>query len=142
VAVAYVVLSMLVFALASIPALRWTVTVLGYTVTSEDAAYPLVAGNPVFMVPYVMFRRAVGAIDLFEALGHFALFHALVIAVLVTWAGYKLRPIALKQTFGSTRPSLVRRLLLGRPRGEATARPRRIHRPLVRVNRPAVGDSP
>jgi ABC-type transport system involved in multi-copper enzyme maturation permease subunit len=142
VGVAYVVVSLLVFAMANIPALRWTATVFGYTFTSEDAAYPLVAGNPVFMVPYVMHRRAVGAIDLFEALGHFALFHAVVIAAFVTWAGYKLRPIALQQTFGSTRPSVLRRLLFGRPRGDAPARPRAIHRPLIRVNRPAVGDAP
>lgn len=142
VAVAYVVLSFVIFFICTIPPLRWTTTVAGYTITSEDAAYPVVAGNPFFMVPYVMQRRAVGAIDLFDALGHFTLFHFILIAILVTWAGYKLRPIALKQTFGSTRPSILRRVLLGRPRGDAPARPRRISRPMFRVNRPAIGDSP
>jgi ABC-type transport system involved in multi-copper enzyme maturation permease subunit len=142
VAIAYVVLSFVVYFVCMIPPLRWTVTVAGTTITSEDAAYPVVAGNPLFMAGYVMQRRAVGAIDLFEALGHFTLFHTILIALLVTWAGYKLRPIALKQTFGSTRPSLMRRLLLGRPRGEAPARRARVARPILRVNRPAIGDSP
>ena len=31
--------------------------VFGYTITPEDAAYPVVAGNPFFMVPYTMARR-------------------------------------------------------------------------------------
>ncbi|HKB06058.1 MAG TPA: ABC transporter permease [Gemmataceae bacterium] len=143
VGIAYVVLSILVWVLFNAPPLRWTVEVFGYAISSEDISYPIVAGNPFFMVPDVMRKRAFGAVDLFEALGHFTLFHAVVIAALVTWAGYKLRPIALKQTFGSTKPSVLRRLLLGRPRGESSAARRpRARRPLVKVNRPAVGDSP
>ena len=83
----------------------------GYTITSEDTAYPAVAGNPFYMVPYVMARRAFMTVDLFTALGHYLLFHAIVTALLVTWAGFKLRPIALRQTFGSRGRSLLARLL-------------------------------
>jgi hypothetical protein len=89
-----------------------------------------------------MARRAFMTVDLFQALGHYLLFHAIVIAVLVTWSGFNLRPIALRQTFGSRGRPLLARLLRGRKPaapGRTAARPRRV---VVRASRPAVGDRP
>ena len=109
-------------ALTRNPAWAVSWTAFGSTVTPEDLAYPVVCGNPLFVVGDVMEARWRGGVVVFEALGHFTLFHAIAVTLLVVWAGFKLRPIALRQTFGSSRPSLLRRLALGRPRGEPAAR--------------------
>src|SRR5262245_739305 len=61
VAVAYVVLSIVIYVLSTAPPLRWSVGVFGYTVASEDLGYVFVCGNPLFMSGYVMDRRARGA---------------------------------------------------------------------------------
>jgi len=143
VAVAYVVVSIIVYVLCTAPPLRWSVVFFGYTVTSEDLGYPLVCGNPLFMAGYVMDRRARGAgLDLFEALGHFGLFHALVIGLLVTWAGLRLRPIALRQTFGSQRRSFFRRRRQPPPSDVAPKEKPRRKKPVAEVTRPEIGDSP
>lgn len=150
VAICYVLISLVVYAVSMIPAVRSeSVVIFGYTLTSEDVAYPLVAGNPFFMVPYVMARRAFMTVDLFDALWHYLLFHAIVIAVLVAWAGFNLRPIALRQTFGSTARSLLGRLRRRRrpadvsaPAATSAAAPARPRRVVADVRRPAVGDQP
>jgi ABC-type transport system involved in multi-copper enzyme maturation permease subunit len=139
-AVAYVLLSGIFFVLCSAPPLRWTLDVFGYTVTSEDVGYPFVTGNPFVMVPYVVNMRGRGGTDLFTALGHFTLFHAIVIALLIGWAGWRLRAIALIQMFGGSRQPLLRRLWARRSMETAPARrPRRV---VAKTNRPAVGDQP
>lgn len=139
--VAYILLSVVIAVLAEAPFLRGeSVEVFGYTITAPDAAYPLAAGNPLYMVPMTLFNRARagGATDLFTPLGHFALFHAVAIGFFVTWAGLRLRPIALRQQFGGGGRSLVGRLLPARGR----ARPRRARRQRAWARRPDVGDNP
>jgi ABC-type transport system involved in multi-copper enzyme maturation permease subunit len=142
VGVAYIVLSFVIYGVSVMPALRFDFELLGYTIASEDLGYPFVCGNPLFMVGYVMLRRGFGGgVDVFNALSHFTLFHAIVIALLLAWAGINLRPIALRQTFGSQSRSFLRRLVSRRQPKErkSTAGPRRVSQ---RVFRPAVGDSP
>ena len=90
-AVAYVILSFLIYALAVVPALKWDFEVLGFTISSEDAAYPFVAGNPFFMVPYVLEMRGGRSTDLFTPLMHFTAFHLCFIAIFLAWAGLHLR---------------------------------------------------
>jgi ABC-type transport system involved in multi-copper enzyme maturation permease subunit len=143
-AVAYIVLSLIVYVIAMIPVIRAeSVVMFGYTITSEDAAYVLVCGNPLFMVPYVLETRSRAGADLFTALGHFSLFHLIAIAFMLTWSGMKLRSIALAQTFGSTRRSLLR---WATSRGKSQKNEKRKTSPVRRVpaksSRPAVGDSP
>ncbi len=140
VAVAYVLLSIVVFAACTIPALRWQFDLFGYTMTSEDAAYPFVAGNPFFMVTYVMETRGRGATNLYTFLGHYTLFHTVVIVLFVAWAGWKLRAIALLQTFGSTRRPLLRRLMKRSPPVPNKSKASR--RAAVRKPRPEVGNLP
>ena len=139
-AVAYVIGSFLVYALAIIPALKWDVDILGYAVSSEDAAYPIVAGNPFFMVPEVLETRGGRTTDLFTPLWHFAAFHLFVIAIFLAWAGLRLRSIALAQTFGSTRRSIFQRLVPSR-REKSSPAPRRRVSPR-KPTRPEVGSAP
>jgi ABC-type transport system involved in multi-copper enzyme maturation permease subunit len=143
VGVTYIVLSIVVFAVSKIPALGWNVDIFGYTITFEDVTYPVVCGNPPFMVAYVFHERATAGLDVFTALGHFALFHAIAIAIFVTWAGLRLRSIALRQTFGSQRRPFFRRARWT-PEANAPAKPekpRRV-RAVADVLRPAIGDWP
>jgi len=143
VAVAYVVLSTVIYVLSTAPPLRWSVGVFGYTVTSEDLGYLCVCGNPLFMSGYVMDRRARGAgLDVFEALGHFGLFHTLVIGTLVTWAGLRLRPIALRQRFGSVRRSFFRSRRQSAPSDVAPKKKPPRKKDVVEASRPEIGDSP
>jgi ABC-type transport system involved in multi-copper enzyme maturation permease subunit len=143
-AVAYVVISGIAYILALSPWARaLPIEVFGYVIPWDDIAYPFVAGNPFFMVPYVLETRSGrGGIELFTALGHFSLFHLVVIVLLVAWAGLRLRPIALRQQFGGgSRPSLARRLLSRGSSGKkAKGSPGK--RVVARSTRPAVGDSP
>jgi ABC-type transport system involved in multi-copper enzyme maturation permease subunit len=140
-AVAYVLASGIVYVLFTAPPLRWTVDVIGYSIASEDIAYPFVTGNPFFMVPYILETRGRGGIDLFTALGHFTLFHAIVIALFVGWAGWRLRAIALVQMFGGGRRPLLRRIFPRRVQEKATAS--RSRRPAkTSIFRPEVGNSP
>ena len=142
VAITYVVLSIVVFATSQIREVQDALTfeVFGYTVQPQDVTYPLIAGNPFYMVPETLFRRRSVGVDLFTPLWHYLLFHAVAIAALVTWAGFQLRPIALRQTFGSRRRPLLARLRRGRPPAEAApARPRRV---VTRAHRPPVGEQP
>src|SRR5262249_9067960 len=84
--------------------------------------------------------RGKGGGDLFTALGHYTLFHLIVIALFVAWAGRRLRAVALLQAFGSTGRSLLRRVLKPVPRSAARpARPRSVSRA---TSRPEFGDSP
>jgi ABC-type transport system involved in multi-copper enzyme maturation permease subunit len=134
------------------PAWRASFNLFGYTITPEDMAYPIICGNPFYMTGTVMRARGMGGLDLFSAVVDFALFHAVAIALLVTWAGFRLRPIALKQTFGSTRPSLLRRLTSPKkkeaPTGPARAATAPVQRRAPRssraalAQRPEIGDSP
>ena len=143
VGVAYLVMSFVIYGLSVAPPLRWTVDVFGYTISSEDAAYPIVCGNPLFMVGYVMDRRwRGGGPDLFTALGHFGLFHLIVITFLVAWAGLRLRAIALRQTFGSQRRPFFRRWRRA-PKPVADA-PRKKGRATILpgVPRPEIGNYP
>jgi ABC-type transport system involved in multi-copper enzyme maturation permease subunit len=142
VAVAYVLLSLVAYGVAVMPYVRdwFELELFGYKVTAEDLAYPFVAGNPFYVVPYTMTRRAVVTVDVFAALRHYLLFHAVAIALLVTWAGLKLRPIALQQTFGSRRRSLWSRLRPARkPAAAGERRPRQV---AAKVTRPTVGERP
>jgi ABC-type transport system involved in multi-copper enzyme maturation permease subunit len=142
VAIAYVLLSFVLFGLAKSPYLSdWIdFELFGYKVVAEDLAYPFIAGNPFYMVPTNLARRATAAADLFTALRHYLLFHAVAIAVLVTWAGFKLRPIALLQTFGSRRRSVWSRLRSrAKPAANGERRPRRV---VAQVKHPPVGDRP
>src|SRR5262249_8487831 len=144
VGVTYIVISVVIYALSTAGSpLRWTIDVFGYTITSEEVAYPVVCGNPLFMVVYVLNRRASAGLDVFAALGHFALFHTIVIAVLVTWAGLRLRAIALRQTFGSQRRPFFRRARRA-PAASASAKPQKPCRvrAVVDVLRPAIGNWP
>jgi ABC-type transport system involved in multi-copper enzyme maturation permease subunit len=149
-AIVYVMLSGVAYAVAMIPDVRDALTfdLFGYTIKPEDLTYPIIAGNPFFMVPDTMFRRGAMTVDLFRPLSHYLLFHAVVIALLVTWAGFNLRPIALRQTFGSRGRSLLAQLRPKRKLAEeeqradyddAPARPRRA-RPVS--TRPPVGEQP
>jgi ABC-type transport system involved in multi-copper enzyme maturation permease subunit len=90
------------------------------------------------MVANVLETRGRGGVDLFTALGHFSLFHAIVIAIFVTWAGLRLRSIALAQMFGGGRRSLVRRFLPSR----ATSKSSSARKVVTTTSRPAVGDYP
>ena len=140
-AVAYVLASMIVYAVSMPRApLSWTVDLLGFTIASDDVAYPFVVGNPFFMVMYVLETRVNGGLDLFTALGHFAIFHAVVIAVCVAWAGWRLRTLALMQMFGSTRRLRLRR----KPKATAGATHTKSAPAPIRASRqrPEVGDSP
>jgi ABC-type Na+ efflux pump permease subunit len=142
-AVAYTVLSLVLYGLSVAvtrsPVFNWSFDIFGYTITPEDLAYPVVCGNPLFMVGYVMERRVMGTgFDLLGALQHFALFHAFVIAALIAWSGLRLRSIALRQTFGGTAPTLLGRLTRSKKKVPAA----RARRAAVRVNRPDVGESP
>ena len=143
--VAYLIVSFVLFGvgagLTRNPAIAMSWNVFGYIVTPEDLAYPLVCGNPLYMVGHVMERRAFGAgLDLFTALGHFALFHLIVIALLLTWAGLKLRAIALRQTFGSEKRSFFRRR---RPAQKPPDSPKRVRTARVPRNpRPEIGEYP
>jgi ABC-type transport system involved in multi-copper enzyme maturation permease subunit len=140
-AVAYVLLSGVVYALCTMRPLQWTLDLFGYSIASEDIGYPFVAGNPFFMVPYVIETRGRGGMDLFTALGHFTLFHAIVIAIFVGWAGWRLRAIALVQMFGGTRRSLLRRLFSrSSPKEPTSNRPQRVA--AASTFRPAVGNLP
>src|SRR5262245_22869769 len=145
VAIAYVLLSGIGYVLSTAPPFSGPWDVFGFTITSDEIAYPFACGNPFVMVPLVVGRRAAFGTDLFTGLAHFALFHIVVIALLVTWAGMKLRSIALSQRFGSSRRSFLRRLITragpqtSEPQASATS-PRR-RRP-VRASRPDVGDAP
>lgn len=138
-AIAYLIVSAFVHVMALSPAVRGeTVEVFGYTIAAEDVTYPLVAGNPFYMVPYVLetqVRRGGGGV--FSALGHYVLFDAVVIALLVGWAGLRLRAIALAQAFGGPRRSLLRRLT--RRAADRDAAPARRK---AEAARPAVGDFP
>ena len=68
VGIAYIVLSFVIYGVSVIPTMRFDFELFGYTITSEDLSYPFVCGNPLFMVVYVMERRAFGGnIDLFDA---------------------------------------------------------------------------
>src|SRR5207248_1696118 len=113
-AIAYVLLSFVMFGVGQImtfnPNLLWTLEIFGYTLLPQDLAYPFVAGNPFFMVMDTLEVRRGGSTDLFTALGHYCLFHAIVIILFLAWAGWRLRAIALFQTFGSTR-RILRRVL-------------------------------
>jgi ABC-type transport system involved in multi-copper enzyme maturation permease subunit len=132
-AIAYVLLSGIAHAVAMIPDVRDTLTfdLFGSTIKPEHLTYPIIAGNPFFMVPDTMLRRGAITVDLFRPLSHYLLFHAVAIALLVTWAGFNLRPIALRQTFGSRRRSIFARLrpatksTAGEP-GRIATRPRRL----------------
>ena len=137
---AYVLLSLATYAIAHIPSIRlWlTLDLFGYAITSEDLAYPVVSGNPFFMVVNVLEKRSAQTLDLFAALRHYLLFHAFAIALFVAWAGFRLRSIALQQTFGSTRRSLLSRLRR-KPAAQSAARPRRV---ATKGTRPAVGERP
>ncbi|MSR52890.1 MAG: hypothetical protein EXS09_06320 [Gemmataceae bacterium] len=138
--VAYIVLSLLLYGLAVISALKWDFDILGYTISSEDAAYPFVAGNPFFQVVIVLETRGGGTRDLFETLWHFTAFHLFVIVLFLAWAGLRLRSIALAQTFGSTRRSIFRRLVAPRQENSKSATRRR---PYARKStRPEVGSYP
>jgi len=54
-----------------------------------DIVLQKAAGNPFFMVPYVMVRRAMISVDLLESLWHYLLFHAIVIALLAFAMGVR-----------------------------------------------------
>lgn len=140
-AVAYVILSLLIYGLAIIPALKWDFEILGFTISSEDAAYPFVAGNPFFMVPYVLEMRSGRTGDIFTPLMHFSLFHLCFIALCLAWAGLRLRSIALAQTFGSTRRSLFRKLMPSRRDQSSSPAPRKRAAPR-KSSRPEVGSAP
>jgi ABC-type transport system involved in multi-copper enzyme maturation permease subunit len=144
-ATAYVVLSLIVYALAHAPALRGTFDLFGYSIRPEDCAYPLVAGNPFFQViDLIDGRRAQSPQAIVSVVRDYTLFHLLVIVLLVSWAALRLRPIALGQLFGSKRPLLKR--LLERP--VSTPAPTRAKKPAVQVHgapasrRPDVGETP
>jgi ABC-type transport system involved in multi-copper enzyme maturation permease subunit len=142
--VAYLLVSIAVFAVGSIltasPFIQTQWTAFGYNFTPEDLAYPFVAGNPLYVVPEVIYGRSQGGGDLFTSLGHYTLFHAIVIALFLTWAGRRLRAVALLQAFGSTGRSMLRRILKPVPR--PTAKTVRSTRVVVQRTRPEVGDSP
>jgi len=140
VGVAYIVLSLLLYGLAGIPGLKWDFDLLGYTISSEDAAYPFVAGNPFFQVVMVLETRGGGTSDLFETLWHFTAFHLVVIAFFLAWAGLRLRSIALAQTFGSTRRSIFRRLVAPKREKSSSAPRRRTYS--SQSTRPEVGSAP
>jgi ABC-type transport system involved in multi-copper enzyme maturation permease subunit len=145
-AVAYVVVSGVIYVLSLSPyAMSSPLEIFGYRIAWSDATYPLIAGNPFFMVPMVIERRMTStSMDLFTALRHFALFHMVFIAVLVSWAGLRLRSIALQQTFGGTRQSLLR-WLVSRRSGQKKGKGTPVQRgrvAVVKSSRPSVGDSP
>lgn len=137
-AVAYVLTSGVVYVLCTAPPLRWSIDLHYFTVDSEDIGYPFITGNPFFMVPYVVETRGRSTIGLFRALGHFTIFHLIVIAIFVAWAGLRLRAIALVQMFGGSRRSLVRRLMPNSPKSRVKPAPRTSSR----FARPAVGENP
>ncbi|HVK12055.1 MAG TPA: ABC transporter permease, partial [Gemmataceae bacterium] len=134
-AFAYVVLSILAHAVALSPAFRAeTAEVFGYTVAPPDVTYPFVAGNPFWMVPETLDRQARGGSLLFDAVGHYVLFDAVVVALLVGWAGLRLRAIALGQAFGGPkRPLFLRR----KPKEAGRPTP-----PAAGPTRPELGDAP
>jgi ABC-type transport system involved in multi-copper enzyme maturation permease subunit len=141
--VAYMLLSFAAFgvgAALSGPPLNWNVRVLGSNLTPMDAAYPFVAGNPLYMTSDILIARSRGGGDLFTALRHYTLFHAVVIAMFLLWADRRLRAIALLQAFGSTGRSVLRRMLKPVPR--SAANPARSRLAASRKTRPEVGDSP
>jgi ABC-type transport system involved in multi-copper enzyme maturation permease subunit len=139
-AIAYCILSGIFYIVSAAPPLRWSVDVFGYDVSSEDIAYPFVCGNPFYMVPTVLARRAAFGVDLFTGLLHYSVFHIVVIAVFVTWAGMRLRLIALRQRFGGGERSLLRRLVSRNRTG--AERPARARRRAQSAGRPDIGDSP
>ena len=139
VAFAYVVLSALAHIFALSPAFRTeTVEVFGYVIAPADVTYPFVAGNPFFMVPDTLDRQFRGGTQLFTALGHYVLFDAIVIALLVAWAGLRLRPTALAQAFGGPRRPLFQGSFRRKRKGTVAAA-----KPLAAApTRPAVGNTP
>ncbi|HEX3147650.1 MAG TPA: ABC transporter permease subunit [Gemmataceae bacterium] len=144
--IVYVLLSGVAYALSAAPYIRdWlNFEIFGYTITSEDVGYLTVTGNPFFMVPYTMARRSMMAVDLFQALRHYLLFHALVIGVFVAWAGLRLRSIALAQQFGgaATLWSRWRRGRKTKTINVAGGTPVKRRRARSRRARPAVNEQP
>lgn len=83
----------------------------------DDIAYPFACGNPLYMIPHLLDRRAATSSgELYRGASHFCLFHSVVIVLLITWAGRNLRSIALKQTFGGPETSLFRRIFGEKPK--------------------------
>lgn len=141
-AVAYCLLSGILHALAMSPLGRDdSVNIFGYDITWQDLTYPFVAGNPFYMVPETLFSRrmAAGGSTLFRALGHFLLFHAVAIAVLVTWSGLRLRSIALVQAFGGGRT--IRRAMRKQRASEQRTNPSPTTQSKAST-RPEVGSAP
>lgn len=94
-----------------------SITLLGRTVTAADAAYAFGVGNPVLGFVEVMESRFRGGDDhvLVRVLGHFALFHGLLMAGLLAWSIFRLRAVALRQSYGA----------VGGKKAERAARARR-----------------
>ena len=75
VAFAYVLLSAVAHAFAISAAFRdETVEVFGYVIAPADVTYPIVSGNPFWMVPDTLDRQFRGGTQLFTSLGHYVLF--------------------------------------------------------------------
>lgn len=126
VCIAYAALSGVAMGLGYAATRAGEMIVIGsWTLGWDDVAYPFVAGNPFYMVP-MLFNRPGGAtqVNLFNGTLHYLSFHAVVFTLLIAWSGWRLRAIALAQTFGGPK----RRWLSRKPK------------PAPR--RPDMGDSP
>lgn len=68
----------------------------------ELLSYVFICGNPFYMIPEYYLNGSLGGSGrLIQGTWHFCLFHLLCFATTVTWSGYRLRSIALRQMFGA-----------------------------------------
>ncbi len=120
--IAYVCLSGVLMGLGLAATAAGETLVIGnWVIGWDDVAYPVACGNPFFMVPYLLERRG-GATPgmLLSGTLHYLMFHLIVFATFIAWSGWRLRPIALAQTFGGPKR---RGRLFGRKTRAAARRP-------------------
>ena len=68
----------------------------------EDVVYPFVTGNPFYMVPDLTMRGGSSSSQLLTGATHFVAFHLTCFALFALWSAWRLRSIALAQTFGGS----------------------------------------
>ena len=116
-AFAYFALSLLVQLIRITSYAAESLTIFHRTITLGDVVYAGTVGNPVLGLVEVMESRFQSGDDkvLMGVLGHFALFHAILIVSCLSWSVLRMRAVALRQSYGLIGGKAIERTVRQRP---------------------------
>jgi ABC-type Na+ efflux pump permease subunit len=104
-ALTYFASSFLILSLMEYPTINDPiVTILGRTLTGADLIYVCTIGNPVIAMMWLeeqTRRGGGGSVVLFDLLRDYAIFHGIVILLCVAFAVWRVRALALRQSYGA-----------------------------------------